>query len=173
MQSLNSMMTENWYALRVRSRHEFVTSEELTRKDIESFLPSVSRVRQWKDRKKTVDFPLFPGYVFVHLDPRPGAFMNVLKTRGSVSFVSLEPGHPTSVSPAEIASLRAMLMSGEQLDVFPAFKEGTAVRVKHGPLLGTIGVLAKREGRQMFLINIDILGRSVGLKISAEDVEPA
>ena len=167
------MMTENWYALRVRSRHEFVTSEELTRKDIENFLPSVSRVRQWKDRKKTVDFPLFPGYVFVHLDPRPGAFLNVLKTRGSVCFVSLEPGHPTSVSPEEIASLRAMLMSGEQLDVFPAFKEGTAVRVKHGPLRGTVGILAKREGRQMFLINIDILGRSVGLKISAEDVELA
>ena len=172
-QSLNSMMTENWYALRVRSRHEFVTSEELTRKDIENFLPSVSRLRQWKDRKKTVDFPLFPGYVFVHLDPRPGAFLDVLKTRGSVCFVSLEPGHPTSISPVEIASLRAMLMSGEQLDVFPAFKEGTAVRVKHGPLLGTVGILARREGRQMFLINIAILGRSVGLKISAEDVELA
>jgi hypothetical protein len=47
------------------------------------------------------------------------------------------------------------------------------VRVKHGPLLGTVGILARREGRQMFLINIDILGRSVGLKISAEDVELA
>jgi len=171
--SLNSIMAEHWYALRVRSRHEFVASEELTRKDIENFLPSVSRVRQWKDRKKKVDFPLFPGYVFVHLDPLPGAFVNVLKTRGSVSFVSLVPGQPTSVSPEEIASLRAMLMSGEQLDVFPAFKEGTVVRVKQGPLRGTVGILAKREGRQMFLINIDILGRSVGLKICAEDVELA
>ena len=73
--------------------------------------------------------------------------------------------------PEEIAALKAMLMSGEQLDVYPAFKEGTVVRVKHGPLLGAVGILAKREGRQMFLVNIDILGRSVGLKISAEDVE--
>jgi len=164
-------MTENWYALRVRSRHEFVASEELARKGIENFLPSVSRVRQWKDRKKTVDFPLFPGYVFVHLAARPGVFLDVLKTRGSVCFVSLEPGHPTSMPPEEIAALKAMLMSGEQLDVYPAFKEGTVVRVKHGPLLGAVGILAKREGRQMFLVNIDILGRSVGLKISAEDVE--
>ena len=38
-----------------------------------------------------------------------------------------------------------MLMSGEQLDVFPSFKEGTAVRVKHGPLSGIVGILAKRE----------------------------
>ena len=99
--------------------------------------------------------------------------MNVLKTRGSVCFVSLEPGHPTAVPLEEIASLRAMVMSGEQLDIFPAFKEGTAVRVKYGPLLGTVGILAKREGRQMFLVNIEILGRSVGLKICAEDVELA
>jgi transcription antitermination factor NusG len=168
------MMTENWYALRVKSRHEFVTAEELTRKDIENFLPSVSRVRQWKDRKKIVNFPLFPGYLFVHLEPHtPGAFLDVLKTRGSVCFVSLEPGQPTSLLPEEIASLRIMLGSGEQVDVFPAFKEGTIVRVKRGPLHGAIGMLAKRKGHDMFVVNIDILGRSVGLKIHAEDVEQA
>ncbi len=167
------MMTENWYALRVKSRHEFVTSDELTRKDIENFLPSVSRVRQWKDRKKVVNFPLFPGYLFVHLEPQSGAFLDVLKTRGSVCFVSLEPGKPTSLLPEEIAYLRVMLESGEQLDVLPAFKEGTAVRVKRGPLCGIVGILAKRENHHMFFINIDILGRSVGLKICSEDVELA
>jgi transcriptional antiterminator NusG len=165
------MTNKNWYALRVRSRHEFVTSNELTRKHIENYLPSVPRVRQWKDRKKTVELPLFPGYVFVCLDRRSGAFLDVLTTRGSVSFVSLEPGQPTSVSLDEITSLKAMLTSGEQLDVFPALKAGTTVRVKRGPLRGTIGLLAKREGYQMFLLNIEILGRSVGLKINAEDVE--
>jgi transcriptional antiterminator NusG len=167
------MMTENWYALRVKSRHEFVTAEELTRKEIENFLPSVTRVRQWKDRRKAVTFPLFPGYLFVHLKPQPEAFLEVLKTRGSVCFISLEPGIPTSLLPEEIASLKVMIESGEQLDVFPAFKEGTTVRVLRGPLCGIVGILAKREGRQMFLINIDILGRSVGLKICAEDVELA
>ncbi len=167
------MMTENWYALRVRSRHEFVTAEELTRKNIANFLPSVPRTRQWKDRKKTVDFPLFPGYLFVHLDPRPGVFLNVLKTRGSVCFVSLEPGRPTAVLPQEIESLKILLQSGSQLDVFPAFKEGTTVRVKRGPLSGTVGILAKRKDQDMFLVNIEILGRSVGLKIHAEDVEQA
>jgi transcription termination/antitermination protein NusG len=166
-------VNENWYALRVKSRHEFVTSRELTRKDIENFLPSVLRVSQWKDRKKSIDFPLFPGYLFVHLDPQPAVLVNVLKTRGAVGFVSLEPGQPTSVSSEEIASLRAMLKSGEQLDVFPAFSEGKAVRVRRGPLHGVVGILAKREEHHMFFINIEILGRSVGLKISAEDVELA
>jgi transcriptional antiterminator NusG len=164
-------MTENWYALRVKSRHELVASEELTRKDVDNFFPSVSRVRQWKDRKKVVNFPLFPGYLFVRLDPYPGAFLDVLKTRGCVSFVSLEPGQPTVVSPQEISSLKLMLESGQEIDVFPGLKEGAIVRVKRGPLHGTIGILAKREDHHMFVVNIGILGRSVGLKIHAEDVE--
>jgi transcriptional antiterminator NusG len=165
------MMVKNWYALRVKSRHEFVAAEELDRKGIENFVPFVSRVRQWKDRKKSVDFPLFPGYLFVRLARESGSFLNIVKTRGAVCFVSLEPGQPTAVSQEEIASLKSMLLSGEQLDVFPALKEGTVVRVKRGPLCGVVGILAKREDYHLFLINIDILGRSVGLKIRAEDVE--
>ncbi len=166
-------MAENWYALRVKSRHEFVAAEELARKGVENFVPFVSRVRQWKDRKKVVDFPLFPGYLFVHIAPKPDAFLDVVKTRGAAYFVSLEPGRPTAVPGEEIASLKSLLESGEPLDVFPAFKEGTAVRVKRGPLRGAVGVLAKRKDHHMFFVTIEILGRSVGLKICAEDVEQA
>jgi transcription antitermination factor NusG len=119
-----------------------------------------------------VDFPLFPGYVFVHLVPAPGEFLNVVKTRVRI-FVALEPGHRTAVSQDEIASLRVMLESGNPIDVFPSLREGTAVRVKRGPLAGAVGILAQREDHHMFIVNIDILGRSVGLKIHAEDVEQA
>lgn len=167
------MNEPNWYALWVKSRSEFVTSHELSRKGIENYVPAATRVRQWADRKKKVDFPLFPGYVFVHILPKAEEFLNVVKTRGSVSFVSLEPGRPTLVPPQEIASLKVLLQSGTQLDVFPALKEGTAVRVKRGPLSGAVGILAKRKGQDMFLVNIEILGRSVGTSIYAEDIEPA
>lgn len=161
----------NWYALWVKSRHEFVTAEELTRKGIITFVPTATRMRQWKDRKKNIDFPLFPGYLFVQLVPQPGAFLNILQTRGAVRFVSLEPGHPTLVSSEDIASLKVMINSGELIDVFPTFREGMPVRMKRGPLSGAAGILMKREGSHMFLVNFDLLGRSVGLKIHAEDVE--
>ncbi len=167
------MNEPNWYALWVKSRSEFVTSQELNRKGIESYVPAATRVRQWADRKKKVDFPLFPGYVFVHILPKADEFLNVVKTRGSVCLVCLEPGRPTSVSPQEIESLKVLLQSGTTFDVYPAFKEGTAVRVKRGPLYGAVGILAKRKDQDMFLVNIEILGRSVGLKIHAEDVEQA
>jgi transcription termination/antitermination protein NusG len=163
----------NWYALWVKSRHEFVIAQELDRKGITYFLPSLTRIRQWKDRKKAIAYPLFPGYLFVHIVQETGAFLNVVKIQGSVGFVSLEPGKPAAVSADEIASLKAMLSSGAQLDVFSALKVGTTVRVKRGPLCGHIGVLIKRENQHMFLINVNILGRSVGLKICTEDVEQA
>jgi transcription termination/antitermination protein NusG len=162
-----------WYALWVKSRSEFVTSQELSRKGIENYVPAATKVRQWADRKKKVDFPLFPGYVFVHVFPRADEFLNVVKTRGSVCFVSLEPGRPTSIPPQEIESLKILTQSGNRFDVFPAFQEGTPVRVKRGPLSGAVGILAKRKDQNMFLVKIDILGRSVGTSIYAEDIEPA
>ena len=61
---------ENWFALWIRSRHEQVVREQLEQKRIETFLPTVTRWSRWKDRKKKIDWPLFPGYCFARFDPR-------------------------------------------------------------------------------------------------------
>ncbi len=167
------MNEPNWYALWVKSHSEFVTSQELNRKGIENYVPATTRVRQWADRKKKVAFPLFPGYVMVHILPMADVFLNVVKTHGSVCFVCLEPGRPTPVAPQEIASLKILLQSGSQIDIYPALKEGTTVRVKRGPLSGAIGVLEKRKDEDIFIVNIEIFGRSVGTRINAEDIEQA
>jgi transcriptional antiterminator NusG len=63
-------MAENWFALWTRSRHEQVVREQLEQKHIEAFLPTVTRWSRWKDRKKKIDWPLFPGYCFARFNPR-------------------------------------------------------------------------------------------------------
>jgi len=165
------MQMKNWYALYVKSRHEFVANSELHKKDIETFLPSVKRLRQWKDRKKWVDFPLFPGYIFINIEPRPESIVSVLKTRGAINLLSAKPGHPSPVSYEEICSLQLMIESGRDIDIYPELKEGTRVRVKRGPLQGAEGTLEKRQDQYMFLVNIELLGRSIGVKLYADDVE--
>ena len=60
-----------WYAIHVKSRHEFKVLDRLTGTGVEAFLPIVERLSKWKDRKKLVAFPLFPGYMFVHI---PGSY---------------------------------------------------------------------------------------------------
>lgn len=162
---------KSWFALYVKSRHEFVTNNELKKKDVETFLPSVRKLRQWKDRKKWIDFPLFPGYLFIHIPPRPESIVNVLKTRGAINLLSAVPGQPTPVAPEEIDSLQLMVGSGREIDIYPHLKEGTRVRVKKGPLRGAEGTLEKKHDQYMFMVNIEMLGRSVGIKMNADDID--
>jgi len=163
----------NWYAIYTKPRHEFVVHGELQKKGIESFLPSFKRLQQWKDRKKFVEFPLFPGYLFVHVQHDSSAFLNVLKTRSVVTFISSTPGNPSTVAVEEIQSLKLLLDSGEELDVYPNLKEGELIRVKRGPLKGAEGILSVKENQYQFLVNIHLLGRSVGVKMYADELEAA
>ncbi len=161
----------DWHVIYVKSRHEFVTASELTRKGIETYLPAVRKVSQWKDRKKLIDYPLFPGYVFVRVPLYPGAFLEVLKTRGVVTFISLDAGTPTPVSSEEIETLQILMKSNRHVDVFPELKEGMRIRIKNGPLKGAEGFLSKKEEDLMFLVNIELLGRSVAVRVIPQDIE--
>ena len=161
----------NWYALYVKSRHEFATQSELQRKGINTYLPSIKRISQWKDRRKKIDFPLFPGYLFVLVQPHPEAFLRVLKTRGSVTLLSSEPGQPTPVAADEIESLQLMIESGSDFDIHPRLQEGSRVKIMRGPLKGALGTIASKGDQYLFTVNINILGRSVSVKIYADDIE--
>jgi transcription antitermination factor NusG len=161
----------NWYALFVRSRHEFVTASQLQKRGVEVFLPSLTKMRRWSDRGKAVTFPLFPGYVFVQLRLNAETFLNVIRTRGTVSFVSHEPGHPAPVDPQEIQALKLMIDAGGQLDIYPHLCVGERVTVKRGPLMGANGLLLKKDDQHLFLVSVNILGRSVGMRINPDDLE--
>lgn len=160
----------HWYALRVRSRHEFVTHEELCKKEITSYLPCLKKWRRWKDRSKLVEFPLFPGYLFVLVRPYSEDYAAALKTRGAVSFVA-RSRQPAAIPPEEINSLRLLVDGGQELNVYPHLTEGTKVRIVRGPLSGAEGVLEKQERHSMFLVNIVLLATSVGVSVRAEDLE--
>ena len=58
-------MTPAWFAIWTRSRHEKQVRDQLAKKtDVDVFLPTIGKWSRWKDRKKKIDWPLFPGYVF-------------------------------------------------------------------------------------------------------------
>ncbi|MCE5311705.1 MAG: UpxY family transcription antiterminator [Nitrospiraceae bacterium] len=160
-----------WLALRVKSRHEFITNAELQKKGISTFLPTVTKLRQWKDRKKLVEFPLFTGYVFVHAPSDPESRVRVLKTRGAVNLISAAGGEPAVVSDDEISALKLVIESGQQLDIYPHLHEGDRIRVSKGVLKGAEGVLLSKESNHIFVVNVEILSRSVGVKILADEIE--
>ncbi len=162
----------SWYAVYVRSRHEFSVQQQLTSFNIDNYLPAVERLRRWKDRKKLVTFPLFPGYIFVHVENRKDAFLSVLKLPGVVKFLSLRPGPPDTVPDAQIEALKNLVACGRDIEPYHYLKQGQRVRIKWGPLAGVEGILVQKRGQQMLVLAIDILQQGASVKIDAADVEP-
>lgn len=172
MEIASSGSEQYWYAVHVRSRHEIKVVERLTQAGKEVFLPTVERQRKWKDRKKTVVFPLFPGYLFVSIARNIDDRLSVLKTQGVVRFLGAIPGEPEPVPEEQIISLKRLVASKVELDPYPYLKEGQRVRVKSGPLAGVEGILVQKKARHMLVLSVDILRQGVCLKIDASEVDP-
>jgi transcription antitermination factor NusG len=130
-----------WYAIRTRSRHEQVVRQQLERKQVETFLPTIPRWSRWKDRKKKIDWPLFPGYCFARFDSENA--LPVLKCTGVVNIISFD-GKPAAIPASELDSIRVLVGSDLQYDPCPLIREGAMVKVVHGPLSGVVGRLVGR-----------------------------
>jgi len=161
-----------WYSIYVRSRHEFRVNELLAGARLEAFLPTVDRLRKWQDRKKIVTFPLFPGYLFVHIPRHRDTMLAVLKTFGVVRFLSTRPGEPEPVPDIQIQSLKTLVYSREQIDPYPYLTEGQRVRIVSGPLSGVEGILKEKRGYHILVLAVDILQQGASVKVDASDVEP-
>jgi transcription antitermination factor NusG len=160
-----------WYVVHVRSRHEFKVLGRLTKAGIDAFLPVVERLNKWKDRKKLVNFPLFPGYLFVHIHKIYDTMLAILKTPGVVRFIGIIPGEPEPVPEEQIISLKRIIESKESIDPYPYLKEGQRVRIRKGPLTGVEGILVEKAGQHSLVLSVDILRQAVSIKIDASDVE--
>jgi transcription antitermination factor NusG len=160
---------ESWFAIWTRSRHEHVVREQLETKRIDAFLPTITRWSRWKDRKKKVDWPLFPGYCFARFDADDS--LPVLKCAGVVNIVSVE-GRPAAIPDYELESIRLLVGSALQFDPCPMIKEGMMVAVAHGPLRGVVGRLMRKDARRARLIlSVDLIGQAVSVEVDAADVK--
>lgn len=170
MEHKNGLKPE-WYAVHVRSRHEFQIADRLKLKGIEAFLPVVERMRKWKDRKKLVAFPLFPGYLFVRITREARNLLDVLKIKGVVRMLCTIPGEPDPVPDEQIACLQKLVENKEELDPYPYLDEGQNIRIIKGPLSGVEGILVKKTDKHMLVLSVDVLQQGVAVSINASDVE--
>jgi len=158
-----------WFAIWTRSRHEQVVREQLEQKQVEAFLPTLPRWSRWKDRKKKIDWPLFPGYCFARFDPDDA--LPVLKVPGVVSIVSFE-GRPAPIPDYELESIRLLVGSELQFDPCPLIHEGMMVEVVQGPLTGVVGRLLRKDARHARLVlSVDLIGQAVSVEVDAASVK--
>ena len=160
----NNQGEKLWYAIYVRSRHEKNVHSALLNKDIESSLPVKTVIRQWSDRKKKVEVPLFRGYVFIRIDIRKDKF-NILKTDGVVKFIGI--GKNPSRIPDE--QIHWMHMIVEKSDTVKNEKEipiGQKMSVIAGPFKGLEGIVTRDGNQSRLVIVFESILNAVSVEIS-------
>jgi transcription antitermination factor NusG len=158
-----------WFAVWTRARHETTVYQQLAGKGIQAFLPTVTRWSHWKDRKKRVDWPLFPGYCLARLDPAQS--LPVRSCAGVVSLVSFE-GRPAPIADREIASVRTLVESELRFDPCPFINEGDPVEVVRGPLRGVVGRLIRKGTHARLVLSMGLIGQGVTVDVDAADIRP-
>jgi transcription antitermination factor NusG len=159
---------QNWFALMAKHQHEPTVARLLSAKGFEVFQPKYTEVRRWKDRDKTIELPLFPGYVFFcgGLERR----VELLSTPGVFSIVSFG-SNAAEINKEEIDAIRRASDSRMALQPHPFLTVGDRVRITHGPLTGVDGILQKHKDAFRLVLSIELLGRSAAVDIDAANVK--
>jgi len=161
--TINDSENNKWYAVYTNPRAEKQVFERLVENNIEAYLPLKKTIRQWSDRKKIIEMPLLPSYIFVKTSPK--SFQLVYKTSGVVKFVSFERV-PVAIPEKQIDILRILIDSNAEIEVTSEnFAKGDNVEVVTGALKGITGELINIGSNSRFIVRIDRLDQNLILKI--------
>ena len=161
-----------WYAVQTRARHEKKVATQLQGKGVAVYLPLIPQVHRWSDRSKVVQLPLFAGYAFVRTELSPVARLGVLQTAGVISFVG-NHGQGIPIPDKEIEDVQALLTHKAPCALYPFLKVGQRVRIRGGCLDGVEGILAALDSKRSVVVSIELIQRSLAVRVEGFDVEPA
>jgi transcription antitermination factor NusG len=160
----------SWYAVSTRSRHEKVVERQLQARRVDTFLPVISQIHRWSDRRKMVESPLFAGYIFVRIVPSSHERVGVLQTHGVVDFVGTQ-GRGIAIPEEQIAAVRALVAGDIPFTKHAFLKVGQRVRVRGGSLDGVEGILVAHNGTRNLVISVEPIQRSLSIRIEGYQVE--
>jgi transcriptional antiterminator RfaH len=162
MRELNLQETAfSWYVIYTYPHYEKRILTQSRKIGIQCFLPTKKVVKQWSDRKKVVDEPLFPNYVFVYAD-RQSRF-RVLDITGVSKYVAFE-GKPVVVPEQEIDAIKKLMIEPE-LTIEQELQRGSKVLITDGPFVGMEGVVFQKRGKTRFGVTIPALNHSISVEI--------
>jgi transcription antitermination factor NusG len=159
---------KQWFALYTQPRKEKVLDSELKKRGIESFLPLKKSLRQWKDRKKLVEIPLFPSYIFVNVDDNK--LYEIVQVTGAVRFIYFE-GKPVPVPQEQIDSIKILLEREIEFELQRNnVRVGDRVQIREGRFAGLTGVIRNERKKTMFAVIIDALQVNMTIEVDKAEV---
>jgi transcription antitermination factor NusG len=160
-----NLLEPKWYVVYTRPKSEKKVASSITEMGIESYLPMHKVVRQWSDRKKKMEAPLFSSYVFVKVDDVRRRLL--FSINELLKFVSIE-GKPVVISENEILTIKRVLNGDfDDISTEEYFQEGMKVRIAHGQFAGLEGLVIKKCNKSRLMIRIEQLGKAFSFEISA------
>ena len=163
-----------WHALYVRSRSEKKVLSQLEEHGYTAYLPLVTQLKQWSDRKKKVEEPLFKSYVFVYSNERE--YIPILNVYGVIKFVCFEK-KAVVVPENQILAIKKFVSDYERGEGFKMLndedlKVGQKVRIINGPMKGLTGRLETIRNKRHLIVYIDVVGQCIPVHIPRAKVEP-
>ncbi len=158
--------SKSWYALYTRPKNEKKICFYLRQKGIVSFLPMTTEIRQWSDRKKRIKLPLFPNYIFVHINEKQLGCIDDIS--GAIRFIGI--GKKPSVIPDKvIESLQKIESKKTSVEELKFFK-GEKVRIANGDFIGVEGVFIRKGMKKLLAIEVEIMNRVVMIELDMNQV---
>ena len=158
-----------WFAVYTSPRHEKRVAQYFNVREIEHYLPLYHPRRRWSDGSTvTLDLPLFPGYIFVHIDRSER--VRVLEAPGVLKLVGGTGRQPAALPEAEIETLRAGL-SLRRAEPCPLLTIGQRARIRSGALAGMEGVVVRHKGGLRVVLTVDLIMQSVAVEVDGTELE--
>jgi len=149
---------KTWFALYTKPRCEFKAAGELEEAEINYYLPSITRIKQWSDRKKKITEPLLRGYIFIYADERERM---ISLEKESIVRCIFDHGRPAKIPEWQINNLRLFLSGKSDFIVNEGLIPGSKVLIKEGPFEGVIGTIIDSGNEKSIAVSIDLLNRAV------------
>jgi len=159
-----------WFALYTASRHEKRVAQHLSQREIEFYLPLYKSERKWSDGSRvTLDLPLFPGYLFVHIQRSERS--RVLGVPGALAVVGGTGGEPACLPDTTIHALRSGL-EARPARPHPLLTAGQRVRIRSGALAGFEGIVARNKNIFRVVLTVEHIMQSYAVEVAVEDLVP-
>lgn len=164
MQKQTLSMT-SWYAVYTQPRAEKKVHGKLAQIGLEAFLPVRSVMRQWSDRVKRIEEPLFANYVFVKTTPEKR--FEVLFIRELIRFIAFE-GMPIPIRDSEIEAIRRVLTRSMAVcNETYRHKAGDKVKIDQGDFTGVEGYVVRQNGQAKRVVQIEALQQAISVELPA------
>lgn len=164
-----SKFKTGWYILYTRPRHEKAVAKRLAETETRYYLPTTKVLRVWCDRKRFVEAPLFPSYIFVFLETSE-QYNNALDIDSVLHYVRFGK-EVARVSETVISNIQLVLENGQDLEVsLDYIKPGQQLCIQRGPLTGLSGEIVRVNGAQKILVRVNLLQRNLLITLPAEDL---